>query len=163
MTLMFRCLCTRVAPLALLPGLLLAQEPASVGGRVTDASGTALAGATVVLPALGLGATAGADGSYSIVVPAGRVQNQVVGLTARAIGYKPRSAQITLSGGAIEQDFTLEANPLQLGEIVVTGAGTVTEAEKLGNVRNYVDSTSITQSNEPNVVRRSRPRRPTSS
>jgi TonB-linked SusC/RagA family outer membrane protein len=75
-----------------------------------------------------------------------------VGLTARAIGYRPQSAQITLSSGAIDQDFTLVANPLQLGEIVVTGAGTVTEAEKLGNVRNYVDSTSITRSNEPNAV-----------
>ena len=30
----------------------------------------------------------------------------------------------------------LEANPLQLGEVVVTGAGTATEVEKLGNVRN---------------------------
>jgi TonB-linked SusC/RagA family outer membrane protein len=152
MTLTFRWLCTRVLPLALLPGMVLAQQPARIAGQVTDPAGTGLAGATVVLPALGLGATAGADGAYSIVVPSARVQNQVVGLTARAIGYKPQSAQITLSEGAIDQNFTLEANPLQLGEIVVTGAGTVTEAEKLGNVRNYVDSTSLTQSNEPNMV-----------
>lgn len=141
-----------VALLALLPGMVLAQESATISGRVTDASGTGLAGASVAIPALGLGGGTAADGAYTIVVPAARVQDQTVVLTARAIGYKPESSQITLRAGTIDQDFTLVANPLQLGEIVVTGAGTVTEAEKLGNVRNYVDSTSIVRSNEPNVV-----------
>ena len=43
-------------------------------------------------------------------------------------------------------------NPLQLGEIVVTGAGTVSEVEKLGTGRSSVDSLSIVRSAEPNVV-----------
>ena len=46
----------------------------------------------------------------------------------------------------------LEANPLQLGEVVVTGAGTATEVEKLGNVRNTVSPELIVKSNEANVV-----------
>jgi len=42
-------------------------------------------------------------------------------LTARRVGYKPKSTRVTISTGRITQDFLLEANPLQLGEVVVTG------------------------------------------
>ncbi len=48
------------------------------------------------------------------------------------------------------RDFSLAANPLQLGEIVVTGAGTVSEVEKLGTVRSYVDSSTVINSGEQN-------------
>ena len=64
----------------------------------------------------------------------------------------PKTARITLNPGTITQDFTLEANPLQLGEVVVTGAGTTMQVEKLGNVRNQVDSSLVQKSNESNVV-----------
>jgi outer membrane cobalamin receptor len=57
-----------------------------------------------------------------------------------------------LTGPLTRQDFSLVGNPLRLGEIVVTGAGTVSEVEKLGTGRSAVDSTQITRSNEPNVV-----------
>src|SRR6185503_55361 len=49
-------------------------------------------------------------------------------------------------------DFTLATNPLRLGEVVVTGAGTATQTEKLGSVRNVVEAEQIVKSNEPNVV-----------
>ncbi|HET9463967.1 MAG TPA: SusC/RagA family TonB-linked outer membrane protein, partial [Gemmatimonadales bacterium] len=72
--------------------------------------------------------------------------------TARLVGYKARSAQVSLSTGSAVQDFTLPDNPLQLGELVVTGAGTVSEVEKLGTGRSSVDSLSLIRSAEPNVV-----------
>ena len=87
-----------------------------------------------------------------LLVPAGRAQGQTVAVTARAIGFKPQTVQITLSEGPLAQDFGLAANPLQLGELVVTGAGTISEVEKLGSVRNSVDSSLITRSNETNIV-----------
>ncbi|MGH9263002.1 MAG: TonB-dependent receptor plug domain-containing protein, partial [Acidimicrobiales bacterium] len=62
------------------------------------------------------------------------------------------AVQVALAPGALTRDFALEANPLQIGEIVVTGAGTVAAAEKLGNVRNSVDSSLIQRSHESNVV-----------
>src|SRR6185436_3837914 len=46
----------------------------------------------------------------------------------------------------------LEANPLQLGEVVITGAGTTTEVEKLGSVRNAVSPELIVKANETNIV-----------
>jgi len=152
MALTFRWLLTGVAPLAFLPGMVLAQQPTVITGRVTDETAKPIASATVAIPALGLGATTRANGEYTIIVPGARVQGQSVPLTARVIGYKPKSAQITLQEGAIEQDFTLAPNPLQLGEIVVTGAGTVSQTEKLGAVRNNVAGEEIQRANEPNVV-----------
>jgi TonB-dependent SusC/RagA subfamily outer membrane receptor len=59
---------------------------------------------------------------------------------------------VNLSGGSQTADFALADNPLQLGEIVVTGAGTESAVEKLGTVRNNVDSTVIQRSNEQNLI-----------
>lgn len=131
---------------------LAAQGGATISGRVTSGNGEPLAQATVVIERLGVGAVTRGDGRYSIALPAARLTGDSVTLSARLIGYKPRSVPIVLVAGAIEHDFALAPNPLQLGEIVVTGVGTVTEVEKLGHVRSYVDSTAIVGSGEQNLV-----------
>jgi TonB-linked SusC/RagA family outer membrane protein len=148
----FGWLCTGVAALALLPRMILAQEPATITGRVSDQNGAPIPSATVAIPAMELGATTRQNGEYTIVLPGARVQGQTVTLTARVIGYKPQSVLVTLREGTVPQNFTLAANPLQLGELVVTGAGTVSQTEKLGAVRNYVAGEEIERAKEPNVV-----------
>jgi len=148
----FRWLCTVVAPLALLPGFVLAQQAGTISGRVTDENGKPVASATVAIPALGLGATTRENGQYTIELPGARVSGQEVTLTARAISYKPQSTTLTLTSGQTTQDFTLATNPLNLGEIVVTGAGTETTVEKYANVRNSVSEELIKKSNESNVI-----------
>jgi TonB-linked SusC/RagA family outer membrane protein len=132
--------------------MLLGQEQAVITGRVTDESARPIASATVAIPSLGLGASTRSNGEYTIIIPGARVQGQTVALTARGIGVKPQSVQVTLREGAVNQDFSLEANPLQLGEIVVTGAGTISQTEKLGAVRNNVAGEEIQRANEPNMV-----------
>src|SRR3989441_9360378 len=129
-----------------------AQEPVTITGKVTSDGGLPLGQVEIAIPVLGLGALSKDDGSYTIVVPGGRVSGQTVTLLARRLGYKSQSAQITLTPGGVTHDFVLAANPLQLGEVVVTGAGTVSAAEKLGSVRNNVDSSLIQRSNEMNIV-----------
>jgi len=106
----------------------------------------------VTIPELGVGAITRDDGRYSITVPGARVTGQTVTLTARRIGYRAQSVRVTLNPGAIAQDITLAANPLQLGEVVVTGAGTTSTVERLGNVRNVVSPELIQKANEPNLV-----------
>ncbi|PYO79423.1 MAG: SusC/RagA family TonB-linked outer membrane protein, partial [Gemmatimonadetes bacterium] len=101
---------------------------------------------------MGLGGLTRDDGSYSIVVPGARVSGQTVTLAARRLGYKSQTAQVTLTPGGVTHDFVLAANPLQLGEVVVTGAGTASATEKLGNVRNNVASDLIQRSGETNLV-----------
>jgi len=136
----------------LLPVVAAAQESANLTGHVTGEGGIALAGAAVSIPELGLGAISRDDGSYSIAIPAARVNRQAVTATARRVGYRPKSVRVTITPGALTQDFALESNPLQLGEVVVTGAGTTTEVEKLGNVRNAIAPELIVKSNESNLV-----------
>jgi TonB-linked SusC/RagA family outer membrane protein len=128
-----------------------AQQPTTIVGHVNRDDGTPLAGATVAIPALGIGTTSRPDGSYGLLVPSDQV-GQTVAVTARAIGFKPQTIDIPVVEGSNTQDFGLASNPLQLGEIVVTGAGTVSEVEKLGNVRNSVDSALIGRSDELNIV-----------
>src|SRR5688572_22501723 len=125
--------------LLLLPAWAGAQEAASITGTVRSEAGVPLALATISIEGLGLGATSRDDGTYTITVPAARITSAPVTITARLIGYTPRSAQVALRAGTITQDFALAANPLRLSEVVVTGAGTETTREKLGTVINTVD------------------------
>src|SRR5256714_2486451 len=140
------------AAITIRPATAAAQAPVTITGHVTAERGATLGNVTVSLAELGLGAITRDDGSYSLRIPGARVVGQTVTLSARRVGYKPKTARITLSGGDLVQDFDLESNPLQLGEVVITGAGTSTEVEKLGNVRNSVSPDLIVKSNEPNVV-----------
>ena len=129
-----------------------AQEGTTVQGRVTTEAGAPLPAVSVFVVDLNVGSLTRDDGTYSFAIPAARVQGQEVTLTARLIGYTAQSARVTLRPGTITQDFAMVANPLRLGEVVVTGAGTLTTREKLPNVVNSVDSTLIQRSNESNIV-----------
>jgi TonB-linked SusC/RagA family outer membrane protein len=131
---------------------LAAQEPVTITGKVTSDAGLALGQVEVAIPALGLGALSREDGRYAIVVPGARASGQTVSVVARRLGYKSQSAQITLTAGGVTHDFVLASNPLQLGEVVVTGAGTSMPAEQLGNVRNSVSADLIARANEWNAV-----------
>jgi TonB-linked SusC/RagA family outer membrane protein len=152
MALSFRGILASWAVAVAVPVALAAQQPATITGKVTGEGGSGLAGVAVSIPELGLGGSTKDNGTYLFTVPGARVTRAAVTLTARRVGYKPKTARVTLNPGTITQDFTLEANPLQLGEVVVTGAGTTMQVEKLGNVRNQVDSTLVQKSNETNIV-----------
>ena len=135
-----------------LPALAAAQQETRIAGRVVNEGSTPLPGANVGVPSLGVGAVTGADGRYSFIIPAARVRGQTTFLTVRLLGYTAQSRQVTLTGAPLSEDFTLAANALRLNEVVVTGAGTATTREKLGNVINSVDSTLIKSANESNIV-----------
>ena len=82
-----------------------AQEPTRVQGLVTNDTRQALAGVSVGIASLGVGAFTGEDGRYSFTIPAGRGAGQQVSLTARRIGFQPVTASINLSAGTITKDF----------------------------------------------------------
>jgi TonB-dependent SusC/RagA subfamily outer membrane receptor len=121
---------------------------------VTSENGQPLSDVSVELRALGLGSLSRADGRYTITIPSARqAGGSTVSVSVRRLGYRTQSRTVTLpASGALTADFVLAANPLQLGEIVVTGAGTTTAAERVGVIRKPVDSTLIRRSNETNLV-----------
>jgi len=142
-----------MAVLALLPVVVVAQEPVTITGRVTGDLGASLGDANVTIASLNLVAYTSADGRYRLVVPGARAQGQQVALTARMIGHRQLAFQVTLTPGAtIEQNFQLVGDPLRLDEIVVTGAGTEQLAERLGTARSSVDAVEVQRANETNVV-----------
>jgi hypothetical protein len=131
-----------------------AQSGTTVTGRVTSDAGVPLAGASVFIAGMNLGAQTNENGSYTFVVPANRATGGAASLTARVIGFTARSVPVTLTAGStINQDFSLTVNPFRLGEVVVTGAGMSTTRERLGVTINSVDSSMIRRASEPqNIV-----------
>jgi TonB-linked SusC/RagA family outer membrane protein len=122
------------------PGLLaigcfitmpLAAQDAVITGKVTGRNGEALGGANVLVASTNLGAVTAANGTYTLTVGSTAVRGQQVVLTARYIGHKPITRTITLSAGSQQQDFSLEADPLRLEEVVVTGVAEATDRRKL--------------------------------
>ncbi len=132
---------------------LLAQEGATVTGRVIDATtGAALPGANVYIDDLALGAASGVDGYYRFDVPASAVLGQVVEIAARYIGYSTATASITLVSGAITQDFQMERDVIGLEEVVVTGLGITREKKAIGYAVQDVSGEDLTLIRESNIV-----------
>ena len=143
-----------IAASAMVASAALAQSGTTISGRVTNEAGAPLPGASVFIPSLNVGTQTNDNGRYSFTVAGNRAAGQTVALTARVIGFSAKSVQVTLTNGSnITENFTLASNPLRLGEVVVTGAGTSTTREKLGVTINTVDSASITRAAAPqNIV-----------
>ena len=133
---------------------LCAQDPATVTGTVTNEAGAPIPAVQVYIQPLNIGAVTRDDGRYTLVVPGARATGQTVPLTARQVGFRAATAQVTLTAGqTITQDFRLAAAPVTLSAVVVTGAGTTSTRERLGSTINSVDSTLLQRAVEPqNVV-----------
>ena len=126
----------RLAAVALaacaLSGQAQAQEQnAAITGRVTNEAGAALAGVTVAIAELGVGAATAEDGRFALSVPAARVQGQTVRLQARRIGFVPVTREITLTAGAQTVDIAMKQDVARLEEMVVTGVAEATSMQKL--------------------------------
>jgi TonB-linked SusC/RagA family outer membrane protein len=128
-------------------------QGATITGRVTDEAGTGLFGASVLIQAMNVGTITRADGTYALIIPAGRFQpGQQVQLRAQQVGYQAQTASVALQPGALTQNFQLTIDPLRLQEIVVTGAGLTARAERLGTARATVDEEMVQRAAETNIV-----------
>jgi TonB-linked SusC/RagA family outer membrane protein len=118
---------------ALAPVALLAQDAATVTGRVTSAQGQPEAAVLVRIESLNVGASTGADGSYRLVVPGARIRaGQSVQITAARQGLGTVARSLTLSPGAnLTQNFQMAATAIILEDLVVTGTAGATERAKV--------------------------------
>lgn len=120
-------------PLAAQDAPVVTAAPGATGrivGRVLEeGTGAPIAGAQVNVVGFPLRANSSLDGRYTILgVPA-----QTISISVRAVGYSPKTvAGIEVpAGSGIQQDVTLAAQTVQLGEITVEAAaerGSVTSA-----------------------------------
>src|SRR5581483_2090540 len=129
--------------LGLVPASLRAQQGTNISGRVTSDAEAPLQGVSVSIASLGAGAYTDAQGKYTFTVPASRASGQSVTLTARRIGFQPKSVTITLSGASITQDFTLTPTATQLTGVVVTALGLTRQKSQLGTAQQELTTSEL--------------------
>jgi TonB-linked SusC/RagA family outer membrane protein len=115
----------------LAPAAAQGQAPLTITGKVTSEFGQPLDGANVLLNELLISVRTNAQGVYTVVVPAGRVNGQAVNLRARAIGYSAAVIPIRVTAGNQTHDFALKQDLNRLSEVVVTGSIEGTERSKV--------------------------------
>ncbi|NML67145.1 TonB-dependent receptor [Hymenobacter sp. RP-2-7] len=108
--------------LLLIPIGAWAQAP--LRGRVQDAAGRPVPYASVAVPALKQGATADAEGAFSLALPLGPQQLEV-----SAVGYATGRPRVTLPLASV-LIITLVAEEKAIGEVVVTGVSRRTELRR---------------------------------
>jgi hypothetical protein len=122
----------------------LAQAPSvTFSGKVSSSDGQPLAGASVGITELEIGSVTDAEGKYSFTARADRSNGRTITVVARHIGYKPGRYTIRVAGGAVQHDFVLDRDILQLNEVVVTGTSAATEKTKTPFAVNVVDNQQI--------------------
>lgn len=102
-----------------------AQQQVTVSGTVTDVSGEPLPGVTVSVKSRQWSAATGAEGTFSLEVPAGSV------LTFSMIGFK--TLEVPAETGE-HMKVTLEEDLASLDEVVVVGFGTQKKVNLTGAV-----------------------------
>lgn len=110
--------------------------PEKVPGRVTDASGKPLSGASVKNLTTGTGMATGADGSFQIDANAGDV------IEVSFVGYKTKQIRVRTTQGAVH--FVLEQDVANLSNTVIIGYGSVRKTDLTGAVSS-VTGDQVTQ------------------
>lgn len=127
--------CNHVAPRAEI------QDSGTIVGTVTDrATGSPLAGATVVLEGTRLGATTNGEGQYRI----DKVKAGTYTVRARYIGYAALSTTVTVEAGEeVATDFALEKSVQRLEDVVTTGTFVPTEVKALPTPISIITASDI--------------------
>ncbi|RYE91119.1 MAG: PEGA domain-containing protein, partial [Cytophagaceae bacterium] len=102
----------------------------TVSGRVVDEKGQGLPGVTVLVEGTTLGSGTNADGTFSLVVPAGPHV-----LVCSFVGYTTVRREFTAAAGQdAKVSVTLAENATALNEAVVVGYGTTRRQDVTGAV-----------------------------
>src|SRR5688500_15006260 len=136
--------------LTLVPAMTLAQQPATVTGRVTDLQSRPLATVSVSIETLRLGGYTDEDGRYSFQVPAENARGQTVTVMARRLGFSGKTAQVELTTGTHTVDFTLEESPHTLPVVTALGIEKTDKAVTVSVAT--VRGDEISQARETNIV-----------
>src|SRR5205814_8568895 len=106
-------------------------------------------GAIVAIPTLRGGARSNGDGRYQLVAPG---STGAVTLTARLIGFKTQSVQVSLTGSDVTQDITLEEGAIELESKVVTALGIEREQRSLSYAAQTLGGDRLSDVRSNNVV-----------
>jgi TonB-linked SusC/RagA family outer membrane protein len=139
-----------VSVFGLSPVLAQAQGT-TISGQVTGTGGTPVAGASVSIPTLRLGAFTDETGAYTFTVPAS-ANGTTVTVLARRLGFQPSSASVSITGAPVTQNFSLSTAATELQGVVVTALGLTREKSQLGTAQQQLSSAELNSTKAINVV-----------
>ncbi|WP_343702114.1 TonB-dependent receptor [Chitinophaga sp.] len=128
-------------PMSFLRGLVQ-DTMLNVNGRVTDAAGAGLPGATVVIKGTSTGAATDANGYFKLRAPRGAT------LVVTYIGFKSEEA---VAQNEQPLNFSLEEQVSSTEEIVVIGYGSIKKSDLTGSL-SQVKSKDITSYPSTNIM-----------
>jgi iron complex outermembrane receptor protein len=105
-------------------------QTGSIKGKVLDETNAPLPGAAVTIDGTTIGATADANGNYTIT----GVKTGNVTVTAKFLGYVALKKAVTVGGSTVEVNFSLKPDNQNLNEVVVVGYGTQKKKDLTGSV-----------------------------
>jgi len=123
----------------------------TISGQVTGAGGAPVVGASVSISTLQVGGFTDDQGRYVFTAPAS-ANGTTVTITARRLGFQPSSAQVTLSGAPVVQNFSLSAAATELQGVVVTALGLTREKSRLGTAQQQITATELNETRAQNLV-----------
>ena len=124
-------------------GATLAQR--TVSGKVTDAQGVPLIGASILVKGTSTGTVTDLDGTYSVSVPDGS--------KTLVFTYTGFSTQEITLGASNTINLTMEESAEQLSEVVVTGLGIRKDKKALGYGVSTIGTREIEARSESDIAR----------
>lgn len=129
--------------LIVLCGQLLHSQSITIQGKVTDAAGFPLTGATVLVKGTQNSTIADANGSYSIATEKGKT------LVFSYMGFTTKEATVN---NQEKLNVSLQDDSVALGEVVVTALGIKRDKRALGYASQELKSDDINKVNSTNFV-----------
>jgi TonB-linked SusC/RagA family outer membrane protein len=142
---MSRLNCLLIIPFLLLGTLLFAQDRTITGKVVSAKDNVGLAGVSISVKGRTTGTSTGADGSFSVVAPAGRVTLQV-----SSVGFISKAQVVEANQNNVVIDLT--EGSTELSEVVVTALGIQRQAKTLVYATQTVKPSELTEIRDPNNV-----------
>ena len=142
---MSRINCLLIIPSLFLGTLLFAQDRTITGKVVSLKDSLGVAGASISVKGKTIGTSTGADGSFSVVVPAGKITLQV-----SSVGFI--SAEHVLAANQNDIVIHLTEGATELTEVVVTALGIQRQAKTLVYATQTVKPSELTEVRDPNNV-----------
>jgi TonB-linked SusC/RagA family outer membrane protein len=125
-----------LACLAFLPERAFSQNQ-TIAGRITDAGGNPVGGASIVIKGTSRGTTTDAEGNFKLTV----APNSLV--TVSSAGYVARTLRADELGS--ESKIRLEEDVAHLDEVVVTGLATAVKRRNLANAVATISSKELNE------------------
>ena len=126
------------------------QGQTVISGAVRNETGLPLAGASVSIDALKVSTLTQENGTYRLAFTGARSTS--VTLTVRRIGRKATSRQITVTGAALTQDFTLESQALVLTGVMVTALSQEREKTTIGTSQQEISNADLARTQTPSII-----------